>query len=199
MKFQLPDITKLQPRERILAVVGASVVVIVLMDRLVLSPWARHTRKVHQEIRSLEQDLQTQQRLLARRDRVLGDLESAKPYLRPPVEDDLQMASLLREMESLAGQSAVTLDEVKPLPAESEGVAKRYALDVRFVCTPEQWADFIYRIESSPSLYAIERASMALSENDKKKESLEGYVRVTTTMVGAPQPQASNAAATAVR
>lgn len=193
--FQLPDVTKLKPRERILAVVGAAVVVIVLLDRLVLTPWAAHTRNVHQEIRKLEQELQTQQRLLARRGKVLGDLESVKPYLRPPVEDDLQMASLLREMEGLSAQSLIALEEIKPLAVETDGVARRYALDVRFAATPEQWADFIYRIEASPSLYAIERAS--LERSDESKEQVDGYLRITTTMVGTPEAQASDAAARA--
>lgn len=164
MKLQLPRLAELQPRERLLAAGCAVALFIVALDRLVLSPWGRHAQTMQHEIREMEQALQGHQRLLARKDRVLAELGRYQRYLKPAVADDLQMAALLKEVEELAGDSQVHLNEVKPLTVEASVPAKRYSLEVRFECTLEEWVDFVFRLQSAPSLYEVARASLSVQE-----------------------------------
>ena len=164
MNFKLPRVSDLQPRERLLAAGCAVVLFVVALDRLVLGPWGRHAQAIQHEIREMEQALQSHQRLLARKDRVLAELGRYQQYLTPAIADDLQMAALLKEVEELAGQSQVHLNEVKPLTVETSGPAKHYSLEVRFECTLEEWVDFVFRLQSSPSLYEVARASLSAQE-----------------------------------
>ena len=165
MKPRLPHLSDLQPRERLLAIVSGVIVLIVLLDRLVLGPWSTHTRAVRQEIAQMEQALQRHQRLLARQDRVMAELDRYQRYLTPAIADDLQMAVLLKEVEDLAGKSHVKVAEIKPLAVEADETAKRYPLDVRFECTLEEWVEFVYSIETSPSLFEIVRAGLSVQED----------------------------------
>jgi len=201
MLMRLARLTELQGRERLLAVLSGVALLIVLMDRVVLSPWARHSQQMQRQILELEQTLQTHQRLLARKDRVFAELAQYQRYLRPPVADDLQMATLLKEVEEIAGHSGVRVSEIKPLNVETEAVSKRYALEVRFDCTFEEWVDFVTRIESSPSLYTIGKAGLSIQEDTRDR--LEGYLRVVSTAIhgenAAPSGEAGSSHVASVR
>lgn len=179
--MRLPHLTELQGRERLLAVLSGVALLIVLMDRAVLSPWAKHSQQMQRQILELEQTLQTHQRLLARKDRVFAELAQYQRYLRPAVADDLQMATLLKEVEEIAGHSGVRVSEIKPLNVETEAMSKRYALEVRFSGTLEEWIDFVMRIESSPSLYTIGKAGLSVQEDIRDR--LEGTLRVVSTAI----------------
>ena len=185
--FRLPS---LQPRERLLAVGSGVVLLMVVLDRTVLTPWFKHGVGVRQEIQRMEAALRNHERLLMRKDRVLVELSRYERYLKPSVADDLQVAALLKEVEGLVAQSGLVLNEIKPLPAELTETITRYPLEVRFQCTLEQWVDFVYRLETAPSLYEIVQAG--LSAKEETPDRLEGSIR----MVSAVPAQANEAAHT---
>ncbi len=190
--LKLPALPQLKPRERLLAAGSGILLVVVLLDRVVLGPWAHHAQTVRQEIHRMETGLQQHRRLLARRERVFAELARYQRYLQPAVADELQMAALLKEIQQVAGDSHVTIAEIKPIGTEADEYAKRYTLEVRFACSLEEWVDFVYQIQSSPSLYAVARAG--LSTKGETPDRLEGYLRVVSTAVrtavAAPQAEA---------
>lgn len=190
--IKLPRLTELKPRERLLAALSGVVLLMVALDRLVLGPWWRHTQAIRQEIRQMEEALQTHRRLIARGPKVFAELEGYRRYFRPPIADDLQMAALLQEIEEIAKASRLLVSEVKPLATETTGeLTRRHALDVRFECTTEECVDFLFRIETSPSLFEIVRASLAV--NPETQDRLQGSLRVATSTV-APKTMASPSA-----
>ena len=174
--IRLPQMMQLKPRERLLAVGAGVVFVIVVMDRLVLSPWIRHAKAVRQEIRKMERALQSYQRLLGRKEPVMRELGRYQRYLKPPLADELQMAALLKDVQDMAAQSHVEIGEIKPLAVEADESAKRYSLEVRFECTLEQWVDFVFQIENSPSLFGVLRANLSVQED--QPDRLAGYLRL---------------------
>ena len=177
---KLPRLPELQPRERLLAVGSGIALLVVLLDRLVLSPWVRHAGAIQHEIQHIEEELLSHERLLMRKDQVFAQIQRNQRYLHPAVADDLQTAAFLKEIEELAGQSHVTLDEIKPLPSEADERSRRYPLDVRFTCTPEEWAEFVYRLETSPSLFEVLRAS--LGRKEETPDQLSGSLRVMSVV-----------------
>ena len=181
--IQLPRLTQLKPRERLFAAGSGVVLVIVILDRLVLGPWAGHAQHVRQEIRQMERAIQSHQRLLVRKDRVMQELTRYQRYLQPAIADDLHMAALLKELQEMAGQSHVEVGEIKPLTVETAETLKRYPFEVRFQCTLEEWVQFVFLIETSPSLYEVTRASLTTQED--KPDRLEGSLRVLSVTVHA--------------
>ena len=124
----------------------------------------------------MEQSLNHYNRLLSRKDYVLAQRERYQRYLRSPLPDELQMASLLREVEGLADRSRLLLGEIKPLPPEGDDAIRRYALDVQFECTLEEWVDFLIELEGSPSLFQVVRSTLATQEDTPDR--LKGSLRV---------------------
>ena len=173
---KLPTV-QLKPRERLMAIASGLVVLVVVIDRLVLAPWWGHMQALRRDTQAMEAGLQRYGRLLARKDRILTEVAPYRRYLHPAIaSDDLQMATLLKEIEQLAQESHIRLGEVKPLPIESDEVAKRYSLDVRFEATMDEWVEFVYRIETSPLLFEVARAELATQE--ETPDRLKGQLRV---------------------
>ena len=176
--IKLPKLLTLQPRERLLAAGAVAIVLLVVLDRFVLEPWSRHAARIRIEIRQMEAALASHERLLSRKTRVMADLQRHQRYLRDAIADDLQMAALLKEAQELAEQAHVKVSEIKPLVTESTEFAKRYSLEVRFACTLDDWATFLYHLETSPSLYEIVRAG--LSSKEETPDLLDAYLRLTS-------------------
>ena len=176
LPFRVPSMDQLKPRERLLAAGSGLVLLILVMDRLVLNPWLRQGQAIRLETRRMERTLQHYSQLLARKERITAQLDAYRRYLRPTLVDELQTASLLKELEGLSGESHITLAEVKPLAIETNPLLKRYPLDVQFECTLEEWVDFVIRVESSSSLFQIVRAALAVQRD--VPDRLKGSLRV---------------------
>ena len=187
-KLKLPSLPKLKPRERLLATGSGVILLMLLLDRLVLNPWLNHARTVRKEIQTMEQALNHYGRLLARKQYVLAQHERYQRYLRSPLPDELQMASLLKEIEGLAEKSQIQLAEVKPLAPEGTGATRRYSLDVTFECTLEEWVNFLIELESSPSLFQVVRSTLATQAD--VPDRLRGTLRVASAALR-PKPSAA--------
>lgn len=182
--FKLPAMPELKPRERLIAAGCVAVLLILVLDRLVLSPWFRQVQNIKTDTRRLEQALQHHSRLLARRDHIQGQMDVYQRYLKQPLPDELQTAMLIKELESMAGESRIMYPEIKPLAPQTDPLSIHYPLDLVFECTLEQWVDFIIRIETSPSMYEIARA--ALATNPDAPDKLRGTLRVISTAMRPP-------------
>lgn len=166
----------LSRQERLLAIGCALIVVVVVLDRMVITPWQRHGEALRREVRALESALASERRLMAMKDAVMAQEEQFRAFLRPAMEKDLQMAALFKEVEQLAKLSEVTLSGVKPLSALEDDLSQTYALEVTCECSLLQWVKFVYLIETSPSLFQIEEAIVEAKED---RSGLEGSLRLT--------------------
>lgn len=193
--MKLPSLAQMGPRKRLLAAVAGVIVLCVAMDRAVLNPWLRHTATMRKEIREMETQLRSFSRLLARKQAVFVELEPMQRYIQPPMTDELKTASLVQEVEQVASESGVRMGEIKPLRTEPEANATRYVLDVRFDCDTSQWVEFVYRLEASPSLFAIQQAGLSVAP--EAPDRLQGFLRVSSTAIKMLGPAAPSAAATA--
>ena len=182
--IKLPKMPNLRPRERLMAAGAALIVLAVVFDRLVFSAYLKHAQAVRRDSQRLEQTLKHYSRLMQRKPQVDAQLTAYQRYLRAPIADELQMAMLLKEVEGLAGETGVTLGEVKPLPPQSEANSTLYTLDIQVECTLEAWVDFVTRVETSPSLYQIQRATLAVSE--ELPDRLAASLRVVSKAVRSP-------------
>ena len=176
--MKLPKLSQWSARERWIAASCAVVLLFMLMDRVVMREWLRHTMTVQDEIKKIRHSLVTQQKLLDRKSEVEAQAQRYRDYLLPAGPEDLEMAALLKEIEGLAKQSQVSLNEVKPLPSTNEGLYRKYQFEVRSECSLPQWIRFVYLVETSSSLFQIQKAEVEVKE--EKPDALQGYLRIMT-------------------
>ena len=177
-KLALP---KLAARERMFAAMSALMVALVVMDRLLVAPWWQHTRQVAHDIRELQHELATHERLLSRQMDVAAKIEAYRDYLRIARSPEVEMGELVHELEALASQSGVTLGTVSPLPTTQNPPYQEHAVDVQYQGTLEQAVRFVYFIESSKKLFEVQRATLSLEK--RGQERLQGGVRLTSVAI----------------
>jgi Tfp pilus assembly protein PilO len=181
----LPNFATMSRRERVLAAGSALVVVSVLLDRAVLSPWLRHSANVHREIRQLEEDVRNYQGLLARKGQILEEAEAYADFLRP-LSSSADMAGLLREIEAMGRESGMTLGEMKLSEGASSDLYQEYTIDVQYQGSLPQWVRFVYLLQTSNALFTIERSSMA--RKTEEAGALQGSLRVSGRVIRGLDP-----------
>ena len=179
--LKLPPLPKLATRERLFAFLGALMVVLTVMDRLIITPWWRHARQVHQEIRDLRQQVATNRRLLSRSNEVAAKIQAYHDYLRSARPPEVEMGELVREVQSLASESGVTGATVTPLPTTENWPYQEHALDIQYTGNLEQSVRFVYLLESSKKLFRVQHASLSLEK--RTSDQLQGSLRLTSVAI----------------
>lgn len=168
--------SKISKRERVMIVVGAAVLLVVASDRLVLSPWAHYIKKVRNEIIETEIRVDQARKLFERKDATYKEGEAYRAFLNVGQTPELEMAALLREIEQLSQQADVSLQEVKPLPAEKTEDYDDYGVEVYFESEFPALLEFIEKVESSGFVLVIEKASII--RKDEESGLLKGFLRI---------------------
>ncbi len=176
--IKLPKFSQWSRRERLLAVGSAAFLVFLLVDRTVVTSWGQHLVTMNRQIRDLEHGLANQYRLLARKEGIQQEVRRYEKYLRPGGDKELYTATLLKEIDELAKQSQVTLEEVKPLLGVENELFQEYSFEVHSECPLPQWVRFVHLIETSHSLFEIEKAKVGVKEG--KQDLLEGTLLLRT-------------------
>ena len=174
--FTLPDPSTWSRRERVLALSSLLVIALVLLDGGVLRPWWAHMQMIDQDVERLEQSMAAHQKLLTRKASIQAEATAYQDYVQLPSAEDLDMATLLREVEQLARKSQMTLGEVKPLATDPEKPLQ-LGLQIKYEGSLQAWVRFVHLLESSTSLLEIQRA--AVGQTEEGSDVLEGSLRLT--------------------
>ena len=173
----LPNLSNLKPRERLLAASVVFTISIVLLDRVVLGPWWKHVQEVRQDIHKLEATIRTYQRLVDRKPQILAEVEAYSEQLSQAGNASLDMAALLREIETIGRESGISLGEVKPLTVTEDDLFRQQSFEIHYTGTMEQWVRFVHMLQTSELLFRVDRASLAAAEGNA--ERLDGSLRLT--------------------
>ncbi len=187
--IKLPQLKlKWSGRERILAAACGLALSLVAMDRFVITPWFRHMAALSQEIQNLERFLAKQRGLLDRGESVQVDVDRFGKYLRPGTAPGLQTATLLKEIQGFANQSQVTIQEIKLQPVGENDLYYTFTFDVQAESSFAQWVRFVYMVETSHSLFEIEKTKVGVKE--AKPDHLEVSLRLKAiAMRESPPPK----------
>ena len=183
--LRLLKVPKLSNRERFLTAGVLLTISVLLLDQVVLGPWWRHVQSVREEINRLEESIRSYQQILNRKPEVMDQVETFSTHLRHTGSEPIDVGALLREIEALGKESEIRLGEVKPLVLEGGEFQQAYALEIHTTGSLEQWIQFVHRIQSSKSLFQIERAQLSFKEEGS--DLLEGSLRVRCEILQSPQ------------
>ncbi|MBI4323248.1 MAG: hypothetical protein HY596_03120 [Candidatus Omnitrophica bacterium] len=190
-RLAVPSLSSLSRRERLLAMAGILVMSVMALDRGVLGPWLRHTRTIHQEVQRLEEMIRNDRELIRRKPRILGQAQAYQEYLRLDQSSEPDMASLLREIETLGSRSGVSLGQVKPLGETTEEASPTFAIEVEYKGSLQEWVHFVYLLQASRSLFEVERATVARMEEGSSQ--VQGSLRLTSRVNHSGQAPATSA------
>ncbi len=144
----------------------AAVLGVVLVDRLVLGPIGGKLASLSAAIGEEEAAIRQSLHVLVQKNRILAEGKEFAGYSVEAKNPEEEMTTLLRELESTAEQSSVSLIYVKPASTKEEKGTRKYLASLECEAQMEQVAGFFHAIESSPRLLKIERFQIVPKSRD---------------------------------
>ena len=180
----LPKFSTLSTRERLLAAGVVFIICVLLLDRVVLGPWWRHVHEVNQEISRLKKGVRAYEQLLERTPQLLAEVEAYSTYLRQLESGQTDVASLLREIETIGKDSGISLGEVKPLTAGGDELLQEYLFEIHYSGSLKQGIHFVYLLQTSKTLFQVDRATLSVKEGSPGM--LDGSLRLARKVMRIP-------------
>jgi len=190
--MKLPDLSKISKRDKMILYAGAVVLFLVGGYYLAVTPWLEYRSKIKKQIKSLELVAQENNFLLSREMDILRERALYEKHVHFGVSSEVEIALFLKEIESLAGQVQVSLQEIRPLGTEFGEWHREYGLEVRFVAQLPNWIRFVHALENAATLFTISKVQMEKDAEDPRV--LKGVMQVRKLVVS-KEPLATEAGA----
>ncbi len=150
-------IANLSPRERLIFNLSAAFVLLMILDRTVISPIFSQIETLNKETQQQEATIKKNLRLLAQKDKILAQSSKFESYLNSSLSQDEEVTAMLKEIEDLANKNSVYLIDLKPGDIKQSGATKKYLINLSLEAQMDQLAVFMYGVESSDRLFTIEK------------------------------------------
>ena len=147
----------LSKRERFIFYGAIFFISLTFLDRLAISPILSNMQEVNTEIKEKESGIGRNLHILAYKEKILKESRKYAHFFGVVESEDEEMASLLKEIESLANKASVYLVDIKPGGVEPEQEYYKYFVKLTCESQMEQLIDFMYFIESSDNLLFIDK------------------------------------------
>ncbi len=161
-------IRNLQPRERLIVGIAASLSAFVLAYAIIFIPMTHMMSWSQKRADQGEQELQTADRLLKKYDMVYADLGAVEEAIQSS-----EHGNLLTTLESLSKSSAISVHSMKPQAGTKDDAYNetRVKVDLKGV-TLSQLIQYLHEIESAPQHITIKTLSIrTLSKNPGKLDA----------------------------
>jgi len=179
--MKLPDFKKISKREKMALMIGGAAVFLLAGYYLAFAPWLDYRAKLKKQIRGLERAAQSGNSILSRETDILRDRAVYERFVHLGGSSDNEIAAFLKEIETIASQTQVSLQEIRPLSTESGDWHQEYGLEVRFVGSLPDWIRFVYALESAETLFTISKVQMEKEAEDPK--TLKGAMQIKKLVV----------------
>lgn len=158
-------LVRLSRREKLIFYVALSFLSLTVLDRLIINPIFSRLILLDKEIQEKETAIKRNLHILAQKDRILAESSKYSSFFGGGPQEE--MTSILKEIEGLANKNSVYLIDMKPAGLKSAGSFNKYLISLSCEAQMEQIISFIYNIENSNLLLAIEKFQLS----PKSKES----------------------------
>jgi len=156
IKSMVSFIARLSKRERIIFYVTVTVVGLVLLDRMVLSPILAKVKSLGETIQAKEEAIEQSLLIVNQEKRIEGESSRYASYLSKPQEEKKAITAFLKEVETLAKKSSIYLTDIKPAGKEVDGAVVHYMVKLNFEAQMEQVFNFFYNVTNFEQLIKIE-------------------------------------------
>jgi len=176
-------ITKLSKREKTVFYVAVSVVLILFLDRIIIYPIYTKIKSLNGAVQDKKVRIEREMRILAQKDRISQESSTYAAYLTAAVSQEEAMTAFLKEIETLANKSALSIIDMKPAGVKEEkDKSKKFSVSLTCEGEMEQILEFMYNVENSQSLLSVERYQVS----PKSRESSVASSSMTISKIVIP-------------
>jgi Tfp pilus assembly protein PilO len=176
------DFSKLNKRDRILIFAGFGIFFLFIVQRFLFSPMFTKAGSLQQQIKLEEADLKASLEMEQQKDLIMDERLKYKDYLFSDknVSDDEEIATFLREVETMVSASGLSIVSLTPQSqAEKGGAYKKYDAQLRVEGAPEKIYNFIYKIQNSRLLMSLSNITVTPKNPEANLLKLETTISLT--------------------
>ena len=159
---------RLSKREKLLFGLTMTFLAVTFSDQLVVRPLVQTFGSLQQQIVDLKAEARRNLKLLAEKDKILGQVKVYSNYSAEAKSTEETMVQLLKHVEELANHAGINLLYAKPAGEKMDGRAKHYYVNLECEAKMEQLIQFFHLIENSTRFLKIEKYSIEPSSTDSK-------------------------------
>jgi len=160
-------IKQLPKREKMIFYTAVFFAALIFLERMIVSPVYSKMTALDKELKVNESGISQNLRILAQKDKIIVLKNKYSSYLDNFVSEEIEVSSLLKEIEMLASKASVYLVDMKPAGTKEAGASKKTMINLECEAQMEQIVDFMYHLENSDKLLIIEKYQIT----PKSKES----------------------------
>lgn len=149
-------VSKLSQRERVIFYVTVSVISVVCLDRVILSPILTKINNLSEMIKTQEDTIEQSLLIVTQEKRIEGEASRYSAFLSKPQSEEKTVRAFLQEMENLAKKSSIYLTDIKSSGQDTNGPVKKYYIKLNLEAQMEQVFNFFYNVTNFEQLIKIE-------------------------------------------
>ena len=155
-------------KERLIFMVACGAIGLALLDRLVVSPIVSQIDSLETQIKQKEESTRRNLHIVSQKERIQSEVRTYASYFSESTQEEENMTSFLKEVESLANKSSLSIVDMKPAGTkEDKNKVKKILIAISCEGQMEQIMDFMYNVENARSFLTVERYQVG----PKSKES----------------------------
>ena len=174
-------VSRFSNREKMILYGAAFFISIALLDRVVVGPIVDKMDSLNREIHEREVSIKRNLRILAYKDRISSEYAKYTGYLEDFESEEEEITSFLKEVETIANESAIYLIDMKPRGLQSVGSSMQYLVSLTCEAEMESIIEFMYNIENSEKLLTIEKYD--ISPKEKGSSSTQRTITISKSVV----------------
>lgn len=157
---------KLKKGERRVLAVTLLILGAAFVDRVIVMPISTTLTGLSQSVREQETAIKKSMNVLLHKETISAESKEYMSYSVEAKNAEEEMVGLLREVESVAQRSGVSVVYVKPGTVKEEKGIKKYYANLECEAPMEQVATFFHDIESSNQLIKVEKYQIQPKSKD---------------------------------
>jgi Tfp pilus assembly protein PilO len=150
-------IDHLNKREKKLFYIVLVFLAIVFSNNFVVTPLKKEIGLVKQEKIKKEIEWKKNNQIIKQKKQIKEEFEKYMAFIKKKGSDEEDVASFLKEIESLAQKSKVSLINIKPQPVKKMEFYKKYTIEIKGEGHIEQFVKFIYYLQKSYQILKVEK------------------------------------------
>jgi len=163
----LSKIQKLSRREKLVFFGALIFVSLALTDRLIIRTFFGILSNQDKQIRDKETQIKASLRVMSQKDRIELQHTNYKSYLGSAKTENEEFTSILKVLDSLAPvQPGFNLVDMKPAGVKESAASKKYLVTLNCEGTMEKLTEFMYNIETSTKLLAVDKYEITPKSKD---------------------------------
>ncbi len=166
MKQALAFYSKMKKGEKRIFAVTAVILLVVFVDQVIILPITTSLSSLSSTIREQESTIRKSMNVLLHKETIEEEAKEYAQYSLEANNPEMEMVSLLKEVEAVAERSGASLLYVKPGQISDQKGTKKYYAIMECEGPMEQVSTFFHGIESSNKLLKIEKYVIAPKSKD---------------------------------